>query len=245
MKILAYIIVVSLLFFACGKTVVNYNSDTKKIDQTIVDNAIDTLILPFRKELNQNMNQIIGYADSNLLSFAPESPLSNLIADLVFDYGYEYLLSNNFKVQKEQCFGILNFGGIRRPLNQGSINKGIIYELMPFDNSIVIVEIHADKMHEILKYLNDNNGQPISNIYVELSTENSNFKIANSDQKFDSYFVVTSDYLSGGGDNMRFFLEPLNLISTNRLLREEIISFIEKTDTLKYQPIENRIVYTE
>ena len=41
-----------------------------------------------------------------------------------------------------------------------------------------------------------------------------------------NYRIITSDYLAGGGDKMKFFVNPLNKQILDRKLRDSIIEFM-------------------
>jgi 2',3'-cyclic-nucleotide 2'-phosphodiesterase (5'-nucleotidase family) len=48
-----------------------------------------------------------------------------------------------------------------------------------------------------------------------------------------TYYVVTSDYLSNGGDNMTFFKKGTHRYDIDYKLRNIIIDYFKEVDTLK------------
>lgn len=232
------------VFASCETHLSSYSSGNTKLDNTVAVHAVDSLVVPYRKAMTEQMAEVIGYADSALFSYAPESPLSNFVADVIFETGLDYSVQNSICKDSKQMFSLLNFGGIRTSLNQGNITRGEIYELMPFDNAIVILEIQPEKMESMTAYLDTMNGQPVSNAQFVFSEANREYVIGkNNAETYDSYFVVTSDYLAGGGDKMSFFNQPLNRWDTGILVRDALIGFIEKSDTVHYKNIEGRMYY--
>ena len=137
---------------------------------------------------------------------------------------------------------LINFGGLRAPINAGTITVGNIYELMPFDNTIVIVELTPDKVMEMLVYLYEKDGQPISNAKVKLSNDKKEIYIRGVEYLFDvNLFVVTSNYLADGGDKMDFFKDPVSKVDSGILIRDALIEYVKGVETLPFRPIEGRI----
>ncbi len=56
-----------------------------------------------------------------------------------------------------------------------------------------------------------------------------------------NYFVATSDYLQQGGDSMYFFSDPVNLYNIDYKLRNAIIDYFHKIDTIKAKQ-DNRFI---
>jgi len=129
----------SLLIFGCvAKPISSYTSENTKINSDVQTHAIDSIVLPYRNQMQAEMAEVIGYSDSTLLSYAPESPLGNFVADVIFETGFEFSKNNQICDNPHAVFSILNFGGLRKSIGQGEITRSDIYELMPFDNTIVI-----------------------------------------------------------------------------------------------------------
>jgi len=151
----------------------------------------------------------------------PEGLLSNFVADLVFN---ETAKLDGFKAD----FCLLNHGGLRAPLPKGDIKVKNIYELMPFENEVVIVEIEGHKVKEIASYLNYTGGEPVSGIKLNLST-NPEILIQNKAVDVNrTYKIITSDYLAKGGDKMYFFSEPISLVKTGIKLRDMIMNHVKE-----------------
>jgi len=235
----------SLLIFGCvAKPISSYTSENTKINSDVQTHAIDSIALPYRNQMQAEMAEVIGYSDSTLLSYAPESPLGNFAADVIFEAGFDFAKNNQICDNPSAAFSILNFGGLRKPLSKGEISRSDIYELMPFDNAIVIVKVDALKMNEILDYLQTMNGQPVSNASFVLGQDLKSFVIGNkATQKLDAYYIITSDYLSGGGDKMDFLKEPLQIWNTGILIRDALINYIQKNKTIPFTPVQNRMYF--
>lgn len=234
-----------LIVTSCGTNGPGYVAENRKIDASLAQDQIDTLIEPYRAEMDRRMSDVIGYSDSSLLSFAPESPLGNFVADVVFQYGAAFAGENGITSETGNIFALLNFGGLRRPINQGEITVGEIYELMPFDNSIVIVSLKRERMQELMDYLITMHGQPVSNAEFSLSETEQHVKIGQKSfsEEAGNFYVITSDYLANGGDKMNFFKDPIASWNTGLLIRDVLLEFIRKKGNLPYQPVENRMKF--
>ncbi|HSM63413.1 MAG TPA: 5'-nucleotidase, partial [Gillisia sp.] len=132
---------------------------------------------------------------------------------------------------------LLNYGGIRAAVGKGTVNARTAYSLMPFENEVVVAELTGKKINELLSYLEKNRtAHPLSGIQISVDQ---NYKIIDATvngEKIDpekTYFVATSDYLQNGGDNMTFFKDPVNIYITNYKIRNTIIDYFQKVDTVK------------
>lgn len=235
----------TLLISGCGsKPISSYTSENTSVNSEVQTHAIDSIALPYRDKMEAEMAEIIGYSDSTLLSYAPESPLGNFVADVVFEAGFEYAQSNSICTDRNMIFSLLNFGGLRKPINKGEITRGDIYELMPFDNTIVILKIKRSKVLEMVDYLAAINGQPVSNALFVIGESTRAFQVGpNNHDNHEEFFVITSDYLAGGGDKMDFLKDPVEVWNTQILIRDALISYISKKKNIPYSPIENRMYF--
>lgn len=235
---------VFLLFLgACSqKHAESFSNTNVKIDSTYNSLALDSLIHPYRTKVDAIMKEVIGYADSNFVSTAPNSVLSNFVVDAVYNQGIQSAQAYFPEMNSSNSLGLLNFGGIRASISKGDINIGTIFELMPFDNQITVLKIDYSKIDQLLNYLYDKGGQPISNATVSLSAVNKEMKINSQPlKKNEPLYIITSDYLSTGGDKMEFLLNPLSKWDTGILIRNVLIEEIRENGKIERNGQLNRI----
>lgn len=220
-----------LLFFigagltACSSVSHTYFESSKvRVEKPSIENAkIDSIVSPYKKELALEMNQVICFAANDFINERPSGNLGNLIADIVLKHA-------QMKLPKDgEIIALLNFGGLRNPINKGEVTLGDLYKLMPFDNQLVYVKMPAESIFEIQAYLKKSGGEPIAGIRFVGDTI-----LDGSGQpwKRNDFWVVTSDYLFNGGDKMYFFQQHKTQIEEGELLRDVLISAFKSMKTL-------------
>jgi 2',3'-cyclic-nucleotide 2'-phosphodiesterase (5'-nucleotidase family) len=222
-KILWVVFFVASLFACSSHIRIHELSEKSKVDASISSSLkIDELIQPYKDSLDKEMNQVIGFSKENFEIQRPSSSLMNWCADAIF--------ANQTKNVKlaQPIFCLLNTGGLRSTIGKGTVSLGDIYKLMPFDNTIVWVELPISSIAEIEKYLSQSGGEPIANAKLE----NGKLLINGNNEKMTHFWVLTSDYLMNGGDKMSFFEQRTNAIMNGKLLRNAFIEEVKSQDTL-------------
>ena len=222
-KLLWVVFIVASLFACSSHIRIHELSKKSKVDASISSSLkIDELIQPYKDSLDKEMNQVIGFSKDNFEIQRPSSSLMNWCADAIFANQ-----TRNIKLA-QPIFCLLNTGGLRSTIGKGTVSLGDIYKLMPFDNTIVWVELPISSIAEIEKYLGQSGGEPIANAKLE----NGKLLINGNNEKMTHFWVLTSDYLMNGGDKMSFFEQRTNAIMNGKLLRNAFIEEVKSQDTL-------------
>lgn len=206
--------------------------------------SISEFIKPYKENIDKNMNVVLSYAPSSMHKNDGEleSTIGNLMADIIYNQTQPIF---NKRTNKNIDFVLLNHGGIRAGISKGSITKRTAFEIMPFENSIVVTELSYEKIEALINYLvKAKRAHPISQATMILNNDFSlkTFKINTKTLKKDeTYFVATSDYLLNGGDNMSFFKDPKSLHVLDYKIRNAMIDYFTKTDTLPAK-LDNRFI---
>lgn len=237
------LLVAFILFGACSqKHAESFSNANVKIDSTYNSLALDSIIDPYRTKVDAIMKEVIGFSDSNFVSTAPHSVLSNFVVDAVFKKGINSAQSYFPEMNPSNTIGLLNFGGIRASISKGDITIGNIFEIMPFDNIIVVLKIDYSKIDQFLNYLYEKGGQPISNATASLSNTTKEMKINSQPfTKNQPIYIITSDYLSSGGDKMDFLMSPLKKWDTGILIRNVLIDEIREIGKIGINVDQKRI----
>ena len=216
---------------ACSSVnTISVDSNTISVDSNSVPvtaeyeekNKIDSLINPYRIELEDEMLEVIAHAEQDFMKARPNGPLNNWSADAIL---------NSQLIEKKNNLPVLcllNVGGLRSPINKGVVTLGDIYKLMPFDNEIVWVLMPVNSIHDIEEYINESGGEPIAGIEMEAGE----FILKDSMNFDNGFWVLTSDYLFDEGDNMVFFQKYLKVELTGVLMRDAMIMEAKKQKIL-------------
>lgn len=191
------------------------------------DSIVKTFIAPYTKQLERKMNEVVAFSDIALTKDEPESLLSNFVTDLVFHKGNQYF-HKSFNLKADAC--LLNNGGFRTELPKGNITVGNIFELMPFDNEIYVAKLSGAKVKEMLDFIASKGGMPVAGISMGIK-DNTASNVTIGGEKFDvskEYYILTSDYLYNGGDNVRCFSDALESFPLNIRMRDIIIEYLKE-----------------
>ena len=199
------------------------------VDQSVEPNPeIDSIISIYRLEFEKEMNQVLAYSPFPMRKASPEGLLNNFIADLVYELADELYEPQD---GQEIDFCLLNYGGLRASLPEGPVTRARVFEIMPFENEMVVITLSAEKAYELFEYIaRSDRGMPISGLKIGIQDGNLGHVMIQGEE-FDStrtYKVVTSDYLAEGGDRMRFFVDPLKKEMIGMRIRDAIIFYMER-----------------
>lgn len=218
-------------FCACSKQTVisSVNVSHTEINNTntTADSSVLIRIAPYKQKMESEMNEVVGVTSMPMVKAEPEGSLGNFVADLTLKKTNEkYSPADGAKA--DVC--LLNNGGLRTSLPMGEITRGKVYELMPFDNRIVVLTLTGEKMQQLIEYLAYSGGAPVSGVKMGIKNKKP-VNVTINGQPIDAnrnYKVVTSDYLAAGGDKMRFFNDPIKIEDINYLLRDAIIDYMKE-----------------
>ncbi|MGB1268653.1 MAG: 5'-nucleotidase C-terminal domain-containing protein [Flavobacteriaceae bacterium] len=238
-----------LILSACKKEVPSQLYQVKAhqliTDSTTVANTeITEFIAPFKTHLNEQLDAVLCTTPIDLtrIDGELESSLGNLMADICFEQGNPVY---NKQTGGTIDFVLFNYGGIRAPIAKGNITARNAFEVMPFENELVIAELSGEKVKDLLHYLAVNKkAHPISKLRLKLK-DDTYTDVTINDKKFDTsknYFVLTSDYLQEGGDKMNFFKAPVSIHKTDYKIRTALIDYFKKTDSI-IPNLDNRFTY--
>lgn len=208
------------------------------------ENEITEFIKPYKEHLNATLDATLAYNPEFLSKSNGDlnTAIGNLMADGLLEQTSPIFEQ---RTGKKIDLVLLNHGGIRAEIPVGNVTTRTAYQIMPFENEVVVAEITGKKMKEMLEYLSRaKTAHPVSgiNLIADKDYKIIQATINGKEIKDDkTYFVATSDYLVSGGDNMRFFDDPVNLYETNYKIRNAMIDYFKKIDTIK-SVIDNRYI---
>ena len=234
-----FVIFLTLLFVvSCSKQ--NYNVTKiagKRIPITEKENQIpeiEKFIKPYREHINKDLDSILAYCPVTLDKTGKwQSTIGNLMADVSLMRGN---LVFEARESKKIDICLLNSGGIRSILPKGNITARNAFEIMPFENSMVVIALKGEQINEMVDFLiSDKKAHPLAGITFTIDKNNQSKNILVQGkplQKETIYYVGTNDYLSDGGDNMNFFKKALQKYDLDYKLRNILIDYFKQVDTI-------------
>ena len=239
-----------LLITSCGDNLQLFKAETSRIEinsEINIDSTILKFIEPYKKNIEKDLFTTFAYSPYTLDKKDGElnTAIGNMMADAVLE------LSNpvfNLKKNKNIDIVLLNYGGIRSIISKGNINEKTAYNLMPFENEVVVTKLIGNDIYKLIDYLRKvKRAHPISGLKLELDKnyELINAEINNKDIDIKKYYyVATSDFLLNGGDKMDFFNKSSENTFLDYKIRDLLIDYFIKIDTLNPK-IDNRFIRTK
>ena len=213
--------------------------------QVLSDSSIVKYYQPFKKNLEESlMNTPISYSPETYKKNDGElnSTLSNMFADATYEMSNPVF---NKMSGKNIDIVLLNNGGIRSIISKGNISEKTAFELMPFENSIVVLELNGLSIIKMIDYLRKVKLQhPISGLQITLNNDYSVNEVKINGVSIENekkYYVATTDYLLEGGDKMYFLAETTKTTDINYKMRDILIDYFKKYDPLKLKS-DNRFI---
>ena len=195
---------------------------------------IENFIKPYRNKIDEDLNKVLSNAPETLdKSGEWQTSMGNFLADITF------AASNKaFQLREKKSIDIclLNHGGIRSIIPKGNVTARTAYEVMPFENSAIVIGLKGEQILEIVTYIiAEKKPQPLKGLTFAIDQKNQPKDILINGKSVDTtkvYYVVTSDYLSNGGDNMLFFKKGVETYDLEYKLRNIIIDYFKENKTV-------------
>jgi len=240
-KFCFFIVILTLFIFVGCATpkphLTKINGKIIPIDHNIHPlSEYDDYIEPYRNHINQDLDNVLSYAPENMDKSQGkwQTTIGNFLADITLEKANSLFEKSK---GKKVSICLLNHGGIRAPIAKGDVTARTAYQIMPFENSLIIAELKAEQIIEMVEYfVQVQRAHPIAGMQIELSEDQNSYKnILIQGQPLDmtkTYFVATSDFLMTGGDNMVFFEKAISSYDMNYKLRNLIIDYFTENDTI-------------
>ena len=238
-----------VLIISCAKS--NYQLTTiegkripikESIQQTP---KIEQFISPYRKHIDSDLNTVLAYSPETLDKSGNkwQSPLGNLLVDVTLKAADNFF---QLREKKSVNISLLNSGGIRSILPKGNVTARTAFEIMPFENSLVVIGLKGEQIQELVDYfIATKKAHPIAGITFTIQKNNTPKNILVQGKPLDSntiYYVATNDYLANGGDNMLFFKKAIQKFDFDYKIRNILIDYFKEVDTI---PMINDVRITE
>ncbi len=180
------------------------------------DAAMLQLVAPYSEEMASQISEVVGRAEVEIREGRPEGPLGTFAAEAMLsvvqgltDRPVDMALTNN--------------GGLRAPIGPGEITVGKMFELMPFDNMMIVLDLSAAQVDQLAQELAGVGGDPVAGFSFTITADEKAIDVRVGGEDLDpdrTYRLVTSDYLANGGGPYEVLWEALERDEVAYLLRD-------------------------
>jgi 5'-nucleotidase/UDP-sugar diphosphatase len=198
------------------------------------DPDIVRILEPFNDKVKVKMAEVVGEATGDLTySRNAESPLADVVADA-------------FRERGNTQIAIHNIGGIRAKIVKGTITWGKVFEVLPFQNTIVTLKMTGAQLKRTFErgLVTTVGMVAVSGVRVQFDRTRVVSALMPDGSVVDDatlYTVTTNDFVLAGGDEFTEFAKGTDIIDTGIFLRDVLVDYIKEHRTLSPKP-DGRIV---
>jgi len=220
------LLILAVAGLSCNTTYQSQSLEYKSYrinDGQAKDSAVLSFLQPYSVNVNKTMNDVIGVAAVSMDKKQPECTLGNFMVD-----AFLQMATEKYATKVDAAF--VNFGGIRlTQLPAGNITNGKIFELMPFDNLLILQRIKGDVFQQVLDLMAAKGGWPVAGITMQIKDKKAiNVLVGGKPLDMNAtYTIANSDFIANGGDNADM-LRTVPQITNGYLMRDAIIDYIGK-----------------
>lgn len=229
---MALLLFIALLLSGChSMQVTKVGFSNIRLDSSlniVPDATMESIILPYRTKLMNDMEETLCISKDALFAGRPESPLSNFCADLILQESDSICIKRNADMRID--VSMVNRGGLRVPIPKGEVKVQNMFELMPFENEIVFLKIRGDVLCRFIDHIASRGGEGVSGMRFGIRNEKGLDPQIQGKPLDDSknYWLVTSDYIANGGDGSEILKEAQQRIATGVKFRDMFIDHLRK-----------------
>jgi len=195
-------------------------------DQFIPESEIADVIAKQQAIAEKGMDEVIGTAAIHLTKDGDaQSLIGNMVCDAML-------------WASEADFSFLNLGGVRGDIGKGPITYRDVFNVMPFDNALVVLEINGKMLKEIIEFRvsGSRHGLRTAGAKIEYDRRRPDFErvirleVAGENWQPDRiYRVATTDFLVQGnaGLTMLTRIPDDDIQYSETTLRDNIIEYIK------------------
>jgi 2',3'-cyclic-nucleotide 2'-phosphodiesterase (5'-nucleotidase family) len=227
------------LLLSCGEKkyfVTKIEGKKISIENSVTESTeIENFVKPYRESIDKDLSQVLSFAPETLDKTGTwQTPIGNFLSDITLEKTQPV-----FEKRENKSIDIclLNHGGIRSIIPSGNVTARTAYEIMPFENTTIVVGLKAEQIEEIVSYIiSEKKPHPLSGMSFIIDKNNNPTSILVNNKPLEKnkiYYVVTSDYLVNGGDNMTFFQKGVEKYTLDYKLRNVLIDYFKTNKEIK------------
>ena len=194
------------------------------------DPQLAKAIAPLAAEIHASFDRVLAQAPDGIArrAGAGKLPLGFLVADIMRDAAAAV-------VGPEVRLAVTNSGGLRRDLPAGPVRVEDIYEVLPFDNELVVADYSGAELAEVVREgLQRKGGEPIAGLRVEATGTLDDLHLGlylldgQPVLPTATYRVATSDYLLANGDYTPTMKRGRNPVLTSIPVRQALLDWCRR-----------------
>jgi 2',3'-cyclic-nucleotide 2'-phosphodiesterase (5'-nucleotidase family) len=225
-------------FLSCAEKKLYVSEITGKqlpVSETLsTTNSIESFIEPYRKHIDEDLNTVLAYAPENIDKKGEwQTKIGNLQSTITLVAANKMF---QIRENKEVNICLLNNGGIRSIINKGNVTTRTAFELMPFENNLVVVSLKGEQILEMIDYIiKEKKPHPLAGLTFTIDKDNKSKNILIQNRPLDEqkvYNIATNDYLYNGGDNMNFFKKGIQIYDLDYKIRNIWVDYFKEIDTI-------------
>lgn len=207
--------------------------------------ALDLFLTPYRDSLVKVVDKVLASSEVELTvgrsgkDLVPSQiALGNFMSDAVLKIATEKAIALN---KPKPDISLFTWGSFRKSLPKGDITLRNIFELMPFENEMVVLTLSGSQLKILLNQISKNYN-PVGGATMRTGDPSSILINGEPVLENKSYYVALSDYHSFGGDNLSILLEASDSYLSGIKIRDAIVLYLQQLteahQTLKpdYEP---------
>lgn len=205
----------------------------------IQDTNYLNILAPIKADLELQLGAPIGYAPKSLEVYQPECTMLNWASDALLAIARQ--LSPN-----PVDIAVVNIGGMRCNWGKGDITFRHVFELMPFDNELVVLTLSGSEIFALCDIFATSGGQGVAGL--RMTAKNGVVTQLTIDGKSiqpEAYYnVATSDYLSQGNDGMTPLKNSICTWKSDKKIRDLYIEYIKEVKIVESE-VDGRMNITQ
>jgi 2',3'-cyclic-nucleotide 2'-phosphodiesterase (5'-nucleotidase family) len=222
---------------------INVRASENAVDESIAnDPSVEAVIAPYSARVRELQAPIAKLVGGLKKSGMGGGSLGNFVADA---------LRNRAEVvlKKPVLLAVINSSGLRKnQIQEGDISTSDIYELLPFENALVTLELSGEQLRRFLNLtVEHRNAQSGARIIYRTNKELKKSELVNvklrdaggAEIEIDpqaTYTIVTIDYLVKRGGDYSVLQEGKNLRPLSLTMRDAVLDYV-KAETAAGRPI--------
>lgn len=188
-----------------------------------IDSSLYKMVGPYRQQIDLTMNEVLADNEAELLKEVPDSRLGNFLADA-------YLWAARERMDKQAEIAFMNHGGVRiNRIARGPVTRRMVYEVMPFDNQVVVAQVKGDLLQQYLdRIAAEGGGGGVAGLTLRIEGKKA-VDVMIGGKPLDpekTYVMVNSDYTLDSGSGIPAF-KTLKQQRTGFLMRDAIIQYCQ------------------